>query len=263
MLPGSFSGIARTLQSLNGWWRYGDSHFPRSFSIEISKFCNRTCSYCPNSIHETPKENISNENYEKFISRLAEIKWNGVVDFIFYNEPLLHPDIVGLVRRLKQVVPWCLPRIITNGDVLCSPLARDLINEGVFNFWVTRHVPVKPHWDARMADLQVEFPGYVTVTDIMDVQAKQGLHTRAGMVKVENEYKVDSCHSSQSCQHFDINLKALLCCNDYHKVHGFGNLNEKSIMEIWNDKSYRRIRNELREGITKLPICKNCIVRQK
>ena len=153
--------------------------------------------------------------------------------------------------------------MITNGDVLHRPLAKDLIDAGVFNFWVTRHVPVKNNWDARMAELQAEFPGYVTVTDILKVQADQGLHTRAGMVTVEKEYQVDACHSSESCQHFDINLKALLCCNDYHRVHGFGNLNESSIMEIWNTETYKRIREELRQGTTTLPICKNCIVRQK
>ncbi len=156
-----------------------------------------------------------------------------------------------------------MPRIITNGDPLTEKLAKDLIDAGVVTFWVSRHVPVKPGWDDRMKDLQAKFKGMITITDLMDVQAAQGLHTRAGLVKVEKEYQVDSCHTAQSCQHIDIDGRMILCCNDYHRKHEFGNLRKQGIMEIWNSRYYYTIRRELREGITALKICKNCIVRQK
>jgi len=156
-----------------------------------------------------------------------------------------------------------MPRILTNGDPLTHDLAKALIEAGVVSFWVSRHPPVKPGWDDRMALLQEWFPGVITVTDLMAVQDRQGLMTRAGLVKVEKEYQVDDCVAPTSCQHIDIEGNFLLCCNDYHRAHKYGNLKAYPILTLWRDPTYAKIRKELRHGVTSLTICQNCIVKQK
>jgi radical SAM protein with 4Fe4S-binding SPASM domain len=212
-------------------------------------------------LQPTPARHIEPELYARILDQLSEMRWNGIVDFIFYNEPLLHPDIVLLVQQLKVIVPKCHPRIITNGDHLTVQLMSDLIAAGVERFSVSRHQPIKPGWDARVQDLARRHPGMLSVTDLMDVQEKQGLHTRAGLVPVGRVYVAARCNAPMNCQHIDIDGNLLLCCNDYYRKNVMGNVKESTILEVWRSERFTRIRSDLLRGKPSLAICKNCILR--
>lgn len=45
---------------------------------------------------------------------------------------------------------------------------------------------------------------------------------------------------------FDYRGDAVICCNDYLSKNSYGNINDKSLCDIWNDKIYRRTRNHVR-----------------
>ncbi len=250
-------------QHLHSWFRYGEWNFYQCISLEVSVFCNRTCSYCPNTSYETPREFMSEEVFSTAIKRMQDIRYAGIVDFIFYNEPLLDPRLPELVKRVKDALPKCLPRVTTNGDPLTEDLLLRLVKAGVLAFYVTRHVPVKPGWDDRINMLAKKYPQYVTVTDIMEIQAQVGLFTRAGLVKVEKEYKVKSCRAPEGAMHIDRYGEALLCCCDYFRKHSQGNIMNQGILEIWRGAEFARIRRNLNKGVAVLDICKNCILRLK
>ncbi len=73
---------------ISSWIRYGDPYFPRIVTIEISSHCNRACTYCPNVVAPQKPRLINEDSFRKIVSRLREIKYNGVVDFIFSpNQP--------------------------------------------------------------------------------------------------------------------------------------------------------------------------------
>jgi MoaA/NifB/PqqE/SkfB family radical SAM enzyme len=206
---------------------------------------------------------MSEEVFETALKRMQEIRYAGIVDFIFYNEPLLDPRLPELVERLKAAVPNCLPRVTTNGDALTEALLLRLTKAGVLTFYVTRHVPVKPGWNERIEMLVKKYPQYITLTDIMEIQAKTGLWTRAGLVKVEKEYKVKSCYTPEGALVIDRNGEALLCCCDYFHKHSQGNIMKQGILEIWRGYEFTRIRRNLHKGVPILDICKNCILRLK
>jgi len=250
-------------QQASNWLRYGDRFFFLSVTMEISVFCNRTCTYCPNTDHATPREFMAPDVFELALKRLTELRWHGIVDFIFYNEPLLDPSLPEKVRRVKQAAPDCLPRITTNGDALTAALAEDLLEAGVVAFYVTRHVPVKPGWDERIEALRRRWPRHITVMDIMEVQRKVGLWNRAGLVKVEKEFKVKSCRAPEGAITIDRNGDVLLCCCDYFHANKFGNIRDKNLEEIWRGQRFRTVRENLRRGVALLDICKNCILRLK
>lgn len=260
--PKLFPQAVRIYQDYGNLIKYGDRNFPRSFSIEISKFCNRTCSYCPNSSNKTPVENIDLAIYDKICDRLAEIEWCGVVDFIFYNEPMLHPDLPGLVRHLKKKVPKCLPRVITNGDFLNVDSARELIDSGVASFSVSKHIPIKPGWEDRIERVSKTFPGAIFIGDLTKIEELLGLSARAGLVKVKNATPMKHCYAQRSAQHIDINGNLLLCCNDYFRKNAFGNLMKEGIMDIWNQARYSRIRDGIHRGEAELKICQECFLAQ-
>jgi len=241
--------------------RYGEWNFFKSISLEVSVYCNRTCSYCPNTDNVTPREFMSEEVFTTALKRMQEIQYAGIVDFIFYNEPLLDPRLPELVRRVKEAVPNSLPRVTTNGDALTEDLLLKLTKAGVLTFYVTRHVPVKPGWDDRINMLSKKYPQYMTVSDIMKIQADIGLWNRAGLVKVEKEYKVSTCNAPEGAFVIDRFGNVPLCCCDYFRKNAQGNIMKQSILEIWQASEFARIRKNLHKGVAVLEICKNCILR--
>lgn len=250
-------------QHLHTLIRYGDWHCFQSISLEVSVYCNRTCSYCPNTSHETPREFMGEKVFTKALERMREIRYAGIVDFIFYNEPLLDPRLPDLVQRIKQACPSSLPRVTTNGDALSEDMLLRLTRAGVISFYVTRHVPVKPGWDDRINALARKYPQFMTVTDIMEVSRKVGLWNRAGLVKVEKEYKVNACHAPVGALTIDRNGDVLLCCCDYFHQNKQGNIMNQGILEIWRGAQFKNVRKNLRRGVALLDICKNCILRLK
>ena len=57
-----------------------------------------------------------------------------------------------------------------------------------------------------------------------------------------------------------INYKGdiILCCNDYFGKYKFGNVANEKLIDIWNKKGYKKIRQNNMDGKFSLDICKNC-----
>jgi radical SAM protein with 4Fe4S-binding SPASM domain len=51
----------------------------------------------------------------------------------------------------------------------------------------------------------------------------------------------------------------IVCCHDYHNTIKFGNVKKEKLMDIWNKQGYRELRRELRKGIQRYDLCKNCV----
>lgn len=247
--------IASSTMRLINWARYRDPYFFRAVSIEISKWCNRTCSYCPNSSFKTPKEFMPIELFDVALGRLQEIRWRGFVDYIFYNEPLADPRLVDLVARTKKALPHASPRIISNGDMLTEALAERLINAGVTSFIVTRHIPEKEGWRQRVQAVASKWPRYFTV---LNSPGEVLWSNRGGLVDPEDFVPFTSCDAPENSLVITINGDVVLCCNDYHREHVVGNVQKKSLLEIWRTPWYEKVRKEVRDGHARLPICKAC-----
>ena len=53
----------------------------------------------------------------------------------------------------------------------------------------------------------------------------------------------------------------ILCCNDYHGVTDFGNIREKSLVDIWNHPEFHRYRLFLQNKNRYIPLCDKCDYR--
>jgi MoaA/NifB/PqqE/SkfB family radical SAM enzyme len=53
----------------------------------------------------------------------------------------------------------------------------------------------------------------------------------------------------------------ILCCNDYHGVTNFGNVAEKSLVEIWNHPALHLYRKHLQDRDRHVPLCDKCDYR--
>ena len=77
LLPRKVSNLLRlTYQRLDSYLKYGEWNCFQSISLEVSVYCNRTCTYCPNTHYETPREFMSEEVFNKALERLKEINYS-------------------------------------------------------------------------------------------------------------------------------------------------------------------------------------------
>ena len=120
--------------------------------IEISSFCNRVCSYCPNSFidRRALREKMSDELFSSIIGQLAEIDWNGILTFHRYNEPMSDRDyLISRMREARTKLPRAALTIFTNGDYLNEDYLRELYAAGCRNICATIHIEPAEYSDEK------------------------------------------------------------------------------------------------------------------
>ena len=248
----------RVFQRCMNLAKYGDYYFFREINIEINRQCNRRCYYCPQSVDPLKRQHIGDETFDLILSRLADINWTGPIGYAHYGEPLLDKRMVAFIRRTKAAIPKSKPRIFTNGDLLTAELRDKLIDAGLVGFAITRHDLEDRVWNRKIVPLTIGFEKYFT----LEVIHGTPMSNRGGLV-VDPRAKIqemDRCDDPEASMHIGINGDVILCGCDYYGKWTYGNLAKYDIKTCW--ERYSRLRAELREGITRLPICQACFGRR-
>ncbi len=235
--------------------KYKDKYFFHSVGIETSTYCNRKCDYCPNKDNETPKNYIDRNIFEEAIRQLKKIKFSGIFEYCFFNEPLFDPNLSSLIEYAKKELPKCIHVLTSNGDLLTIDKANELVNAGIDKFIITIHDKNPDKAYERLSKVKK------VLKDKMRLQTTYELvlQNRGGDVDISKyEYKkLTSCPNILKAM-ITINGDIILCCNDYYKKHVMGNIMNKNIVDIW--KSYSNLREELLDkNIVRLDICKKCL----
>ena len=95
--------------------------------LEPHAYCNRTCSFCPNSTIDrlTVKTLLAPDVYDAVLRDLASIDYDAVLRLARYSEPMAHDHIYDLVARAREALPKAEIDIVSNGDYLdAESLAR-------------------------------------------------------------------------------------------------------------------------------------------
>lgn len=119
------------------------AELPRFIEVEISAFCNRRCSWCPNHDHARGRstEVLDPAIWQALLAELGSLGYDGEFAFHNYNEPLLAPDCLVRLAQARAALPRARLVLFSNGD----PLARDprlldaLAASGLDELRVTRY----------------------------------------------------------------------------------------------------------------------------
>ena len=235
--------------------------FFKVVELETTTACNRTCSYCPNSVFD--RGSIHNENlmeeatFRTIVDQLASLGFWGRLSPHFYGEPLLDKRLPELMAYARKRLPYTKLVIFTNGDLLAPTVYDTLLEAGVDGFLVTQHGPKPPpnivrlrrHRDEQGARVPLDYRVFTSETE---------LSNRAGLVDhAALETKTDCSLPSENVT-IDYQGNVILCCNDYHSTVTFGNVREQHLAEIWRSEKYKTLRRNLRHGDFELEICKKC-----
>ena len=101
----------------------------RKLYVEPTTVCNLNCRTCIRNVWEDPKVHMDMEVFDRLVEQLAEFPALQRVVFSGLGEPLTHPRLLDMVRRVRQ--RGLAVTIGTNGLLLDQAKARELVALGV------------------------------------------------------------------------------------------------------------------------------------
>lgn len=108
----------------------GEVTIPRYLDIEVTNHCNFNCSFCPTGTHMMKRKRgyMDSEVLDAISDNIKKYHIKGV-RLIRWGEPMLHPDIINIIKKLKSA--GALVHINTNGSLMTTEKMKELINAGL------------------------------------------------------------------------------------------------------------------------------------
>jgi len=232
--------------------------------INPTELCNRTCVFCPrHDPKEYPNQNLHMDidTAHKIREELEKLNWNGSINICGNGEPLLHKDIVGLVGALGDKIHV---EITTNGDFLTVDLIKDFYKNHLNYIVVSMYDGPEQieHFNNLFSKSGIDEDLYILRDRWYGEDEEYGLilTNRVGSLDFNKKVKVGKqCFYMHYSLQMDWNGDILSCCHDlYAKTRTFGNVNNKTLLEIWNSSMWNKSRKLLGEGKRIESPCNNC-----
>ena len=238
-----------------------ETKFPLAVEIEINSECNMACPYCPNSKAErVEKGRMEKSLFIKIMDQLKAIHFNGRISYHFYNEPTLSPDLEEFIKITREYLPQARIDLFSNGTLLNKNKIQSLISAGVDKFSLTKHFKADVEiLENALEELKPEDRELIRYQNFKDIV----LTNRGGSLNLKSKGLMPPlslpCFIPKCA--FVITLKGNVvpCYEDYFQKHVMGNVNEQSLVDIWNSPKYIEFRNVLGKGLRKdFEVCRDC-----
>jgi len=229
--------------------------------INPTELCNRTCSFCPRSnpkIYPNENKHMPLWVAAKFIRDLLRCHYTGEIHITGFGEPLLHKNIVELVR----ICSVFHTQLITNGDklLLNNPSYRELVSAGLSTLIVDCYDG--PEQVEEVKNHLRKCPINVRVRDHFDDGSNRFAeynYTNRGGIMYSTEALHKPCHLPAYKAFVDWDGTVRLCCNDWQRNHHLGNVMGMRFDEIWNAPNVVEMRRNILQGKRFMyETCKHC-----
>ena len=261
--------------------------------LEPHAFCNRTCSFCPNSIIDrlTVKSTFDQSLYESILRDLRAIDYRRVLRFARYSEPMAHEHIYDMVALARRDLPKAEIDIVTNGDYLNPRALARLRDAGLsvlrISVYMRRGVPwsvpsaqdeirrlgkriqIAPVWEASTpTTVGAAFPFAGLPILAFSHNFDEIGYDRGRLVDalVDRDYvRTSPCFLVFSNFTVDFNGKVMPCCNlrsdhPLHESFVLGDLADgrHTIFDVYADRAFTEWRRGLVTVGEKEGPCRTC-----
>jgi hypothetical protein len=247
----------------------------RFVEIETHNYCNRTCSFCPNSYidRRSSREYFPPHSYIKILKELADIKFSGTISYNRYMEPLADEVIFDRVREAHEWVPKARLIINTNGDFFNQSVLNRLERAGLNELNIARYIDTPQVWTNELAIKRCEDFAKKHGLDVTRTLSKPDhvfykvhhskmtfslysfnyvttKYNRAGSLAADPFVRKSPCVYPFAGLYFDSNGECLPCCNMRSDVAGhkpfiYGNIETHSLLELFQSRVARSLRQDL------------------
>lgn len=102
--------------------KYRRQEPPFAVSIELAEGCNLYCNFCAlPGIREKKAKNyrfMTEQTVTCLVQQMKELKWNARIGFQLHGEGTMHPDYVGMIKRVHEYLPRSNKSMLSNGGGL-------------------------------------------------------------------------------------------------------------------------------------------------
>lgn len=247
---------------------------PSVIEISNSGMCNRKCIFCPRSDpdYNHVNEFISTSLHNKIVKELKDNSYGGTIIYSGFVEPLLDKRLYDHIRDLRKNLPNVNLEIITNGDPLNEKRILKLFESGLSVLLISVYDGEKEANEFKKIFDKCKIPEhkYVIRKRYLSEEENFGItiSNRGGMLE-NTPFKIPALKKSISkpCNYpaynffIDYNGDVLICSHDWGKKNIVGNLNEKTIEELWKNEIFNDSRKKLFKGDRSNSPCNVCDVQ--
>ncbi len=242
-----------------------DSAVPLWNSIEIETFnrCNGDCPFCPVNRNADSRPPVKMEEglFRKIIDELGELNYKGVISLFSNNEPYLDGRIFEFMKYARERIPSAFINIYTNGTLLTmDKYLRSIVylDELFIDNYDDRGELSENA--KRIKAYCASHPEARKKTFIALRKKNEVLTSRGGSApnKRVSEIQTLPCFLPFTQMVIRPDGKCSLCCNDALGKITMGDVNESSLLDIWNSAKYKKVRRMLRQSRRNISICRYC-----
>ena len=224
----------------------------RLIEIELFSYCNRTCSFCPNSFIDRLSFNelLYINLFKKIIKELKLVDYSNYISFSRYNEPLSYRDILDdRIKYIRKELPKSKLVLNTNGDYNWEGLDIDELT--IMDY------------DNNLSKKELKRIERKDKPKLVRMMRLGKINNRAGSLGIEKKYIRDfPCYEPNYFIGIDYTGDVVPCCNirhdvTIHKPYVLGNLKQKSLDNILSSKRATKFREDVSNMIFP-DVCKSC-----
>jgi Radical SAM superfamily len=121
--------------------------------IETTSYCNRTCSFCPNSLidRRSDKLYMPDDTWDAIVGGLREVNYARTLVWSRYSEPLSERRILQRIREVRAAAPRARICVNSNGDYLDAEYVRELHDACLDRLWVDIYIPDDEDYNSDVA----------------------------------------------------------------------------------------------------------------
>jgi len=221
----------------------------RLIEIELHSYCNRKCSFCPNSYidRKSFKTELNEDIFLNLLNELSEQGFKNYISFSRYNEPLSdRPLLEKRIKQIRNILPDTTLVMNTNGDYDWLRLDVDELTIMDYDYYQ------EDFSYTRANGHQIRFMNLGEINN------------RAGALDIEKKERTEPCFEPTYFVGVDYTGDIVPCCNirhdvEIHKPYVLGNLKEDSLYNILNSTKANIFRHNTSDKKFLPNICKYCI----
>jgi Radical SAM superfamily/Iron-sulfur cluster-binding domain len=250
--------------------------FPRLVAVETTNHCNAQCVFCPNNALARDKGPMCDELFEKIIEDCREFPLPAIEPFI-QGDPFSDPKILSRLEHIRRRLPETKLRLYTNGYGMTPKKIDHLVGLGIDHLYISLNTLDPERYESVMGlklHRTLDNLAYLTeasrkdrvaanitfrMTRLSDSTVQEQRDFEAyckergvksfivGLFNYKGDINTTLPVPSYGCEHvgrLDIlaSGRVTLCCMDQDGDHGWGDLNEHSVLELYRHKRAREYR---------------------
>lgn len=233
--------------------------------IQTNNICTKKCHFCLFGMPDVKIDNavMSDELFKKIVDELGKLNYAGRISLFEINEPLTDKRITSMVKYVKTHVPQSWQLLVTNGDLLTSSLATELVEAGV-DYLVINSYAISNYIQTKkmLRELPAKTINHVCSAGLFD--PKSATDNRGGNIPGIEKIKKslnEPCRRVNHVLYIKPDGQVSACFGDLLSQNIVGNTMKQTLSEIWFGPTFKALRKKLNLGYRKgLKPCESCNV---